>query len=147
MEKIASFQVDHTKIVPGMYISRIDGDVTTYDLRFCYPNKEVLDGASMHTIEHLFATFVRNSTLDVIYFGPMGCKTGFYLLIRNANHKTVEEEIKAVLDKIISYDAEIFGSTEIECGNFRYHNLEGAREAAGKFRRVMEKPAMLYYPE
>ncbi len=147
MKKIQSFTVDHTKITPGMYISRIDGDVTTYDLRFCSPNREEMDGAAMHTIEHLFATYIRNTNLDVLYFGPMGCLTGFYLLIRNADHAKVQEEIRKVLQSIASFDGEIFGASEIECGNYRYHNLSGAREAAEKFSLVMEKPAALSYPE
>jgi len=147
MKRIASFTVDHTKIVPGMYISRIDDDVTTYDLRFCHPNKEVLDGASMHTIEHLFATFIRNTALKVLYFGPMGCLTGFYLLVKDADHTAVQKEIQDVLEKICAFEGEIFGSSEVECGNYRFHNLEGAKQAAAKFQKVMEKPAALYYPE
>lgn len=146
MEKIQSFTVDHTKIVPGMYISRVDGDVTTYDLRFCRPNKETLDSAAMHTIEHLFATYIRNTDLDVIYFGPMGCLTGFYLLIRNADHIRVWKETKTVLDNISAFEGEIFGSSEIECGNYRFHNLLGAKEAAGKFRKVLEEKPQFTYP-
>ena len=147
MEKIQSFTVDHTKILPGMYISRVDGDVTTYDLRFCRPNYETLDGAAMHTIEHLFATYIRNTDLDVLYFGPMGCLTGFYLLIRNADHVKVWEEIKKVLDSISTFEGEIFGSTEIECGNYKYHNLPEAKRAAKAFRIVLEKEPALYDPE
>lgn len=146
MKKIQSFTVDHTKIIPGMYISRVDGDITTYDLRFCRPNHETLDGASMHTIEHLFATYIRNTNLDVLYFGPMGCLTGFYLLVRNAVHEKVWREIQTVLDSIINFEGEIFGSTEVECGNYRYHNLSGAKEAARNFRDVLDKEPMLSYP-
>ncbi len=146
MEKIQSFTVDHTKIVPGMYISRVDGDVTTYDLRFCVPNRETLDGAAIHTMEHLFATYIRNTDLDVLYFGPMGCLTGFYLLIRNADHMRVWEEMKKVLDAISTYDGEIFGASEVECGNYRFHNLPAAREMAKKYRAVMEKEPALSYP-
>ena len=147
MEKIQSFTVDHTKILPGMYISRVDGDVTTYDLRFCRPNKETLDGAAMHTIEHLFATYIRNTDLDVLYFGPMGCLTGFYLLIRDADHVKVWKEIRKVLDSISIFEGEIFGSTEVECGNYKYHNLTEAKHAAKEFRAVLEKEPVLYYPE
>lgn len=146
MEKIQSFTVDHTKIVPGMYISRVDGDVTTYDLRFCRPNAEVLDGAAMHSMEHLFATYIRNTKLDVLYFGPMGCLTGFYLLIRNADHEKVWEEIKTVLENIENYEGEIFGASEVECGNYRFHNLSGAKAAAKAYRRVLEMPPALQYP-
>ncbi len=147
MKKIQSFTVDHTKIVPGMYISRVDGDVVTYDLRFCRPNKEALDGAAMHTMEHLFATYIRNTDLDVLYFGPMGCLTGFYLLIRNAADEKVWKEIQTVLDNIRDFDGEIFGASEVECGNYRYHNLPAARAAAGAYRVVLEAPPALVYPE
>lgn len=147
MEKIQSFTVDHTKITPGLYISRVDGDVTTYDLRLVKPNKETLDGASIHTMEHLFATYIRNTDLDVLYFGPMGCLTGFYLLIRNADHGKVWQEMKKVLESIAKYEGEIFGASEIECGNYRYHNLAGAREMAREYRRVLETPPALSYPE
>ncbi len=145
MKKIQSFTVDHTKIVPGMYISRIDGDVTTYDLRFCAPNKETLSGAGMHTVEHLFATYIRNTDLDVLYFGPMGCMTGFYLLIRNADHERVWTEIKKVLDSISTYEGEIFGASEVECGNYRFHDLPSARDMAKKYRLVLESPPALSY--
>ena len=147
MKKIQSFTVDHTKIVPGMYISRVDGDITTYDLRFCRPNKESLDGASMHSMEHLFATYIRNTDLDVLYFGPMGCLTGFYLLIRNAEHEKVWQEIKSVLDAISGFEGEIFGASEAECGNYRFHDPEGAKESAKRFRAVLENPPALTYPE
>ena len=84
MERIASFSVDHDFIVPGIYVSRIDGDITTYDLRTRVPNADkFMDNVTMHTVEHMFATLVRNSTMadKVLYFGPMGCQTGFYLLV------------------------------------------------------------------
>ena len=117
MKKITSFTVDHTKIGEGMYISRIDGDITTYDLRMRKPNGgDYIDVGAMHTMEHMFATFIRNSPIadDVIYFGPMGCQTGFYLLIRNADHVRVFNEIKNVLKGIIEYNGEVFGNSEIE---------------------------------
>ncbi len=147
MEKIESFKVDHTKIVPGLYISRVDGDVTTYDLRFCRPNAETLSGAGMHTLEHLFATFIRNTDLTVLYFGPMGCMTGFYLLVRNADHEKVWREIQKVLEAILEFSGEIFGATEVECGNYRFHSIADAREAARAFRAVLEAPPALTYPE
>ncbi len=147
MKKIESFKVDHTRVVPGMYISRVDGDVTTYDLRFCKPNCGVtLAPAAMHTIEHLFATYIRNTTLDVLYFGPMGCLTGFYLLVRNADHMKVWHEIQKVLSAISAFEGEIFGCSEAECGNYRLHDLAGAKEAAAAFYKVMEKEPALTYP-
>lgn len=83
MDRIASFSVDHDLIEPGIYISRIDGDIVTYDLRTRKPNAgDYMDNLTMHTVEHMLATFLRNSEIggEVIYFGPMGCRTGFYLL-------------------------------------------------------------------
>ena len=131
MKKIESFQVDHTKFGVGMYVSRIDGDIVTYDIRMVKPNGGVyLSNPSMHTIEHLFATFARNSELSdkVIYVGPMGCRTGFYLLVRNMEK---EDAIKLVSDSmqfIIDYDGVIPGYSEIECGNYLEHNLEKAKK-------------------
>ncbi len=122
MNKIASFTVDHRFIREWIYISRIDGDITTYDVRMRKPNTEdVMSNALMHSFEHLFATFMRNGALknDVIYVGPMGCQTGFYLLVRNACHKAVLDEVKRVLSEIAEYTGEMPGSSEIECGNYR----------------------------
>lgn len=126
MKKIASFTVDHRKISEGVYISRIDGDVVTYDLRMKKPNtKDVLSNEAMHSLEHLFATLVRNSSLSdkVIYFGPMGCQTGFYLLMRNENHQENLDLIKDVLVEIQNYQGEMPGNSEIECGNYRTLDL------------------------
>ena len=95
MKKITSFCVDHTKLMEGMYISRIDKDCVTYDMRTCRPNMGMLmDNSTIHTTEHMIATFIRNSEIadDVIYFGPMGCQTGFYLIVRDsvAKEKVLE---------------------------------------------------------
>lgn len=136
MEKIASFTVDHRMIKPCVYISRIDGDVTTYDIRMRKPNTgDVLSNAVMHSIEHLFATIVRNSELkdDVIYFGPMGCQTGFYLLIRNSDHNKTLCTIKNVFKKIAEFDGEMPGKSEIECGNFRNLDVSIARKEAADY--------------
>ena len=97
MKKITSFTVDHNTLEPGVYISRIDGDITTYDMRFIKPNTPpFLPNPVMHTIEHLFATYSRNSVLadKVIYFGPMGCRTGFYFLVKDMNEKIALQLIK-----------------------------------------------------
>lgn len=141
MEKIASFQVDHTVLRKGMYISRVDGDVVTYDIRTRRPNvEEVMDNAAIHTVEHLFATFVRNSEHkdNVIYFGPMGCRTGFYFLVRDAvSH---EQAIKLTQDAftfIASYEGEIPGVSAVECGNYRDHSLAGALEEAKLFLPII----------
>ena len=131
MEKIKSFQVDHTKFGVGMYISRIDGDIVTYDLRMVKPNGGVyLETPSMHTIEHLLATYVRNSRFaeNVVYAGPMGCRTGFYLLLRGMEHKDAIDLVKASLKFISEYNDEIPGVSIEECGNYLEHNLENAKK-------------------
>ena len=89
MEKIASFTINHDLLTPGMYVSRVDGDVVTYDLRLKFPNRgDYLAQGALHTLEHLIATYARSSNLSdrVIYFGPMGCRTGFYLLLLSLIH-------------------------------------------------------------
>ena len=133
MKKIASFTVDHTKLDRGVYISRIDGDITTYDLRMRKPNTDdLISNSAMHSLEHMFATVVRNSELadKVIYFGPMGCQTGFYLLMRSDNHAENLELIKNSLAKIIDYDGEMPGDSEVECGNYKSLSMENAKAEA-----------------
>lgn len=140
--KITSFTVDHTKIVPGIYVSRIDGDITTFDLRFRRPNAgDYISNIAMHSLEHMFATYVRNSEIgaDVIYFGPMGCQTGFYLLTRNVDNVTVLSVTKEVLRLIISHDSGMFGASEIECGNYKNLSVESAKAEAALFLDVLEK--------
>ena len=142
MEKIQSFRVDHTKIGAGIYVSRIDGDITTYDMRFKRPNMgDYLDNLEMHSLEHMFATYVRNSEIkdDVIYFGPMGCRTGFYLLVRNANNSVVLNVTKKVLSSIIDHDESIgmYGASEIECGNYRELSLDAAKKVAKEYLDVL----------
>lgn len=141
MNKIKSFQVDHRKLDKGMYISRVDRDVVTYDMRFCKPNTgEVLDNVTMHTIEHMLATFVRNSGIkdEVLYFGPMGCQTGFYLLVRDTVPKeTVLDTARDILKKTIEHTGEVFGASEIECGNYRTLDLECAKKACREYLEVV----------
>lgn len=133
MNKIKSFCVDHRKLTEGVYLSRTDGDCMTYDLRFCKPNSgRVLDNITIHTIEHMIATFARNSEYagSVVYFGPMGCQTGFYLIIRdNVSSREVLSLIKDSLNKTIKYNGEVFGASEIECGNYRNLDLDSAQKA------------------
>ena len=139
MNKIASFTVDHTKLNEGIYISRIDDDVVTYDLRMRKPNtNDLISNAAMHSLEHMFATVIRNSEISdkVIYFGPMGCQTGFYLLVRSDNHKENIAIIRETLEKIIGYDGEMPGNSEVECGNYRNLDLVLAKEEA---KRYLEK--------
>lgn len=142
MKRIASFEVDHTKLERGMYTSRIDGDVTTYDIRTRKPNSEpVMDNASIHTIEHLFATFVRNSEFsnEIIYFGPMGCRTGFYFLVRNISPADAVKLTQDAFKFIADFDGEIPGVSAAECGNYKDHSLAGAKAEAEKFLPVIEK--------
>lgn len=142
MERISSFCADHTKIVPGIYKARIDGDITTYDMRTRKPNcGDYMDNSTMHTFEHLFATYVRNSKISdrVIYFGPMGCQTGFYLLVRNADDAETVEIIMDVLKKIIAHTGPVFGASEIECGNYRSLELSKAIEEAKRYLPEVEK--------
>ena len=140
MKKIASFTVDHTTLETGIYVSRIDGDITTYDLRTRKPNTDdLMDHSTMHTFEHMFATYVRNSAIaeDVIYFGPMGCQTGFYLLVRNADNSKVLEVTKKVLADILQHSGDVFGNSEIECGNYRTLNLDKAKLEAKSYLDIL----------
>lgn len=137
MKKIKSFSVDHRKLNEGVYISRIDGDIVTYDMRFCKPNTGIiLLNSEIHTTEHLFATFARNSEIsgDVIYFGPMGCQTGFYFLVRDTvSPDKVLFIIKDILQKILDYEGKVFGASEIECGNYRNLELSAAKRICKEY--------------
>lgn len=151
MKRIASFEIDHTRLYPGLYLSRTDGDVTTYDLRFIRPNiPPFLTNGVLHTIEHLFATFVRNSPWgqQVVYFGPMGCRTGFYFLTRGLAHQEAIGLTRDALRFIAAYEGEIPGATEAECGNYREHDLEGAKRQAACMAEVLRDwtPDRLSYP-
>lgn len=141
MKRIASFSVNHDKLEKGMYVSRIDGDVITYDLRMKKPNGgDYLSNGALHTFEHLFATYARNSrhSDSVIYVGPMGCRTGFYFLLRDSVSKT--EAIALVKESfafIREFEGEIPGSRREECGNYREHDLSGAKETAADMLKVL----------
>ena len=142
MKRIASFEVNHYKLKCGMYTSRIDGDVITYDIRMVIPNcGKYLDNDQMHTFEHLFATYVRNGAYSdqIIYFGPMGCRTGFYFLTRDT--LSPKEAIKLTQDTlrfIVGYEGEIPGASERECGNAAEHSLPKAKELAKRMIPVLE---------
>ena len=127
MERIASFQVDHNKLVPGMYLSRRDGEAVTFDLRFKKPNTgDLLSNAEMHSVEHILATLLRNGRARdaVIYFGPMGCQTGFYFLFdsRRLSEADAVELLKETFAAGAAFDGEMPGKSAAECGN--YINLE-----------------------
>ncbi|MBR2930409.1 MAG: S-ribosylhomocysteine lyase [Clostridia bacterium] len=136
LRRIASFSVDHDLIGCGMYISRIDGDITTYDMRTRVPNSgDYMDNLTMHSLEHLFATMVRQSPIgeDVIYFGPMGCQTGFYLLVRNADNSEVLSVTLDILGRIASYEGEMPGGSRKECGNYLNLSVGAARLEAARY--------------
>jgi S-ribosylhomocysteine lyase len=132
MQKIASFQVDHTELEKGLYISRIDDDITTYDIRMIKPNTPpFLEIAAVHTIEHLFATFARNEyPKNIIYFGPMGCRTGFYLLTKNLDNIDVIKLVQNAMNFIANFEGKIPGVSETECGNYLDHDLKKAKKYA-----------------
>ena len=141
MEKIQSFQINHNILEPGFYISRRDDDIITYDLRTRKPNTgDYMTNIAMHSVEHMFATFARNSEIaeDVVYFGPMGCQTGFYFVVRKQSSKRVFEVTKEILDKILAHEGEVFGASAIECGNYRNLNLEDAKEECRKYKKVLD---------
>ena len=141
MEKIASFTVDHTKLLRGMYISRIDGDVVTYDIRTRKPNvEEVMENGAIHTLEHLFATFVRNSKFkdNIIYFGPMGCRTGFYFLTTGMTHGEALKLTQDALEFISVFEGDVPGVSAVECGNYLDHDLEGAKKEAAAQKEVLK---------
>lgn len=141
MKRIASFSVNHDKLEKGMYVSRIDGDAITYDIRMKKPNGgDYFGNGTLHTFEHLFATYARNSKYadSVIYIGPMGCRTGFYLLLRDTVSKAdAIQLVKESFAYIKDFDGEIPGSRREECGNYREHDLVGAKETAKDMLSVL----------
>lgn len=141
-KQIKSFQVDHDFIIPGMYVSRIDGDVITYDLRTRKPNcGDYMDSVTMHTLEHMFATYVRfsNKGENIIYFGPMGCRTGFYLLLRDkVSHTDAITLVKESMAFCASFEGEIPGNKKEECGNYLDHDLLGAKAVAKEMCEVLQ---------
>ena len=141
-QKIASFTVDHTKLQKGMYVSRIDGDVVTYDIRMKTPNAgDYLTNGALHTFEHLFATYARNSALSnaVIYVGPMGCRTGFYvLLVGDHDADGFAPILEATLRDLLAAD-EVPAANEVQCGWGAHHSLEGAQAAARAFLEAREE--------
>ncbi|MBE5933037.1 MAG: S-ribosylhomocysteine lyase [Lachnospiraceae bacterium] len=142
MEKIASFTIDHTRLLPGIYVSRkdnVNGNViTTFDLRVTRPNYEpVMNTAEIHTIEHLAATYLRNHNdykEKTIYFGPMGCRTGFYLLLAGDYESSdILELIKEMFEFISEFDGEVPGASAMDCGNYLDMNLPMAKYVAKKY--------------
>ena len=144
METIASFKINHDKLKKGMYISRIDGDAVTYDIRMKLPNNEENDYLSTgvaHTIEHLFATYARNTkySKNIIYIGPMGCRTGFYFIVRDkVQHDEAIKIVKASMDFIKDFEGKIPGSNKQECGNYLDHDLKGAKFIASDMSQILK---------
>ena len=141
MKKIASFTVNHDVLKNGFYISRVDGDIITYDIRMTIPNSgRYLSNPAMHTFEHLFATYARNSAFSdsIVYVGPMGCRTGFYLLTRGMTHQQALDLFRETLDFIIAFNAPIPGAqSSRECGNWLEHDLPEARDIARDMKPVL----------
>ncbi len=154
MEKITSFTIDHLKLLPGLYVSRKDSKnevvVTTFDMRITAPNREpVIDMPALHTIEHLAATYLRNSSFkdDVVYFGPMGCRTGCYLVMfGDLTSNDVYDTIIALCDFIIDFEGEIPGAKPEECGNFSEQNLNMAKFYIKKYKTELIESKRLIYP-
>ena len=155
MRKIASFTVDHLRLESGLYLSRKDEKdgavVSTFDLRFTAPNREpVMDMPALHTIEHLGATFLRNSARadEIVYFGPMGCRTGFYLIL--FGDRSPEDALPLVGEMcsfILSYEGEIPGARPEECGNYLEQNLAMAKYYTARYARMLEETPRLRYPD
>ena len=136
MERITSFCVDHTKLEKGIYVSRVDDGLTTFDIRMTVPNLQpALDPKAAHTIEHIGATLLRNGKYKdrIIYFGPMGCMTGFYLITRELDLNQVTEIVRDVFIQIAKWDQEIPGAKKEECGNYSFMDLNKAKESAEEF--------------
>ena len=142
MERIASFSIDHFKLEPGLYVSRKDVrdgvTVTTFDMRITAPNREpVVDMPALHTIEHLCATYLRNSIQkdDIVYFGPMGCRTGCYLVMfGDLKSEDVFDLVIAMCDFVIDFEGEIPGASPVECGNYSEQNLNMAKYYIKKYK-------------
>ncbi len=159
MELIPSFSVDHTAIIPGIFTSRVDrlGDnlLTTYDIRLTRPNREpAIDVAAMHSLEHIIATFLRNDPdwkEEIIYWGPMGCLTGFYLILKgNRAPKEIYGLLLRAFREVNSVES-VPGTTKENCGNYLMHNLEMAKWYAARFADYLDEnagnPAIFVYPE
>lgn len=151
MERIPSFSVDHTKLQKGMYISRIDApDIVTYDIRMKLPNQgDYFSTGGMHTLEHIFATYARNSSVKnhVVYVGPMGCRTGFYLIVKALLHHDAITLVQSAMAFVAGFEGEIPGASEVECGNWQDQNLGEARIVATDMQQVLQgwTPQMLSY--
>lgn len=154
MDKIASFTINHLILEKGLYVSRRDEKngciLTTFDLRMTKPNREpVIDMPALHTIEHLAATFLRNHArkYEVVYFGPMGCRTGCYLIMfGNLKSEDVYDLVVEMCDFIINYNGEIPGAKPEECGNFSEQNLNMAKYYISDYKKALTQNKNFTYP-
>ena len=143
MKTIASFTVNHDVLKQGIYVSRVDGDVITYDIRMKVPNnpeQDYLEENALHTFEHLFATYVRNTPDSdaIVYVGPMGCRTGFYFLTRDTlSKKDAIRLVQETLAFVLQFEGEIPGSKRQECGNYLAHDLAGAKQIAKEMQPIL----------
>ena len=159
MEMIQSFSVDHTRIIPGIFTSRKDkvgnGTVTTYDIRLKRPNREpVIDVAAMHSLEHIIATYLRNDPEwkdEIIYWGPMGCLTGFYLILKGDRLPGDIFDLILRAFKSVSAAEDVPGATPVNCGHYLMHDLEMAKWYAAEFSEYLESnsgnPDIFEYPK
>lgn len=158
MKKIPSFTIDHNRLLPGIYVSRKDnvgnGTVTTFDIRMKAPNREpALHQGALHTIEHLAATYLRNNGQwadRIVYWGPMGCLTGNYLLMKgDLQSCDIVNLMIETFEFIASFDGEVPGAEPQDCGNYLLHDLPMARYEAGQYLKILRniKPENLSYPE
>ena len=141
MEVIASFTIDHTKLLPGIYVSRDDEDFRTFDIRLTTPNvEEPVSPAALHTIEHLMATWFRNNPIvkeDVVYVGPMGCLTGMYIILKTNKNSWTPQQLKGLMITCINWillQTEVPATTPETCGNCKLHNLEDAKAVLAKYK-------------
>ena len=153
MERIASFTINHLDLYPGLYVSRRDKKegvvITTFDMRITAPNREpVIDVPALHTIEHLGATYLRNSKRkdEIVYFGPMGCRTGCYILMfGDLNPEDIYDFVVNMCDFIIDYEGEIPGAAPEQCGNYSEQNLDMAKFYIKKFKKELTENKRFIY--
>lgn len=155
MDRIASFTINHLKLLPGLYVSRRDKSgecvVTTFDMRITAPNREpVIDMPALHTIEHMAATYLRNSSRkdEIVYFGPMGCRTGCYIVMfGDLNPEDIYETVTDMCDFIINYEGEIPGAKPEQCGNYSEQNLNMAKYYIARYKKELAEYRRFTYPE
>lgn len=146
--KIESFKINHNTLTEGIYISRTDGDIVTYDLRTRRPNKgDYMDNVTMHSVEHMIATYIRSSEIgeNVIYFGPMGCRTGFYLLVRDSvSPGAVLTALKGALKSTVDHAGGVFGASAEECGNYRDLSIGAAKRECARFLDILNEKTQTF---